>query len=429
MSPPVHRACPAMGEPAVGVEGGAMPGLGNALAKLGAQNAQERSDLNLPASQKKKTKKKASVLAITGDSDASPDPTPDPSPMNKEKEKKEDSRSLSTQDDVEVDWEKQLGRGSEGVVYVGYAPPRNAVPEKGKEKKASKQVAVKVIKGTPGPENPKDDELFVTLQQHRSTTVKIYGELKGSRDKWVVMEHMDYGSVAHLIDKYNRAANRDGSSPVMTQHPEVVQSMAYQCLKAMEWMHDMKFMHRDIKPDNFLVNRKGEVKLADFTTAKQMDRLGQANTYIGTNYYFSPERLAEKPYSEKGDIWGLGLLLLEFMTCKRLFPKNKKLDVFMILSRMEQVPNEIPAELDADATNFLQMMLHPDPDRRFSVKQLLEHRYITSIGLTTDKLGGLGVAHQTMLSFFDMIRELKRSRRLQTRSSSPATPGFPPTAP
>eukprot|EP01063_Lacrimia_lanifica_P001327 TRINITY_DN10658_c0_g1_i4.p1 TRINITY_DN10658_c0_g1~~TRINITY_DN10658_c0_g1_i4.p1 ORF type:complete len:420 (+),score=118.43 TRINITY_DN10658_c0_g1_i4:49-1308(+) len=375
----------------------------------------------------------AKKVTIAGESDARPGPTPNPRPKSclrkKEKKKVQEARALDTQDDVEVDWEKQLGRGSEGVVYVGYAPPRNAVPEKGKEKKASKQVAVKVIKGTPGPENPKDDELFVTLQQHRSTTVKIYGELKGSRDKWVVMEHMDYGSVAHLIDKYNRAANRDGSSPVMTQHPEVVQSMAYQCLKAMEWMHDMKFMHRDIKPDNFLVNRKGEVKLADFTTAKQMDRLGQANTYIGTNYYFSPERLAEKPYSEKGDIWGLGLLLLEFMTCKRLFPKNKKLDVFMILSRMEQVPNEIPAELDADATNFLQMMLHPDPDRRFSVKQLLEHRYITSIGLTTDKLGGLGVAHQTMLSFFDMIRELKRSRRLQTRSSSPATPGFPPTAP
>jgi len=71
-------------------------------------------------------------------------------------------------------------------------------------------------------------------------------------------------------------------------------------------------MHRDIKPDNILVNSKGFVKLTDFGITKQIDAEdGLAGTFVGTMNYMSPERMEGEKYSYEGDIWSLGIVLLE----------------------------------------------------------------------------------------------------------------------
>jgi len=71
-------------------------------------------------------------------------------------------------------------------------------------------------------------------------------------------------------------------------------------------------MHRDIKPDNILVNSKGFVKLTDFGITKQIDAEDElAGTFVGTMNYMSPERMEGEKYSYEGDIWSLGIVLLE----------------------------------------------------------------------------------------------------------------------
>ena len=66
-----------------------------------------------------------------------------------------------------------------------------------------------------------------------------------------------------------------------------------------------------------LVNSKGFVKLTDFGITKQLDEtIGLADSFVGTITYMSPERLEGEKYSFEGDIWSLGIVIVEMMTGK-----------------------------------------------------------------------------------------------------------------
>ena len=85
-----------------------------------------------------------------------------------------------------------------------------------------------------------------------------------------------------------------------------------------------KQLHRDIKPDNILVNKQGFVKLTDFGISIQLDETGQlAKSFVGTLCYMSPERMEGEKYSSKGDIWSLGLVIVEMMAGAFPYPETK----------------------------------------------------------------------------------------------------------
>lgn len=103
-----------------------------------------------------------------------------------------------------------------------------------------------------------------------------------------------------------------------------LRALLCQILSALAYLHDSKTSHRDIKPENIMVARRGPTfcaKLADFGLSKANSIFG---TYCGTEIYMAPEILGRIPYSDKVDVWALGLIALELSTAESI-PKDVSL--------------------------------------------------------------------------------------------------------
>eukprot|EP01063_Lacrimia_lanifica_P024702 TRINITY_DN32566_c0_g1_i1.p1 TRINITY_DN32566_c0_g1~~TRINITY_DN32566_c0_g1_i1.p1 ORF type:complete len:389 (+),score=121.52 TRINITY_DN32566_c0_g1_i1:82-1248(+) len=309
-----------------------------------------------------------------------------------------DERKLRDRNEIVFDPnQKPLGEGAEGQVYLGTVP-----------KLENKPVAVKVMRGcdrnaAPPKEHPKGDNI-----------VKMYSIFydDDKSELWIVMELMDQGSIADLINRHNQLMNLDLQHPIHRTFPKVAAAIAYQCLHGLNTLHKGAFMHRDVKPDNFLMNKKGEVKLADFGNVRVANTVGEAFTFCGTSCYLSPERLRGDPYSSRGDIWGMGILLLELVMCKQIISSALSDQLFDLMSRVETLPGTLRSfGFSEDLLDFLTQALQVDPKKRPSALDLLSHNFIKKT--VPDKSAATSIVRK-------WIRALKARKTIYTAASTAA---------
>ncbi|KAF2320225.1 hypothetical protein GH714_026119 [Hevea brasiliensis] len=151
-------------------------------------------------------------------------------------------------------------------------------------------------------------ELRINLTSQCPYVVKFYESFFNNGDISIVLEYMDGGSLVELLKKSKKI-----TEPYLA-------AICKQVLQGLLYLHHEKhIIHRDLKPSNILINHKGEVKIADFgVSAIMASTSGQANTYVGTYHYMSPERISseisEGSHNYKSDIWSMGIVLLECAT-------------------------------------------------------------------------------------------------------------------
>mmetsp|Transcript_22053 Transcript_22053/g.19618 ORF Transcript_22053/g.19618 Transcript_22053/m.19618 type:complete len:156 (+) Transcript_22053:469-936(+) len=112
-----------------------------------------------------------------------------------------------------------------------------------------------------------------------------------------------------------------GQVPLLPEY--VIGRCAYQLLKALSFLHKERHqIHRDMKPENILVNSFGEFKLTDFGISKQLlNTLNLCKTFVGTLAYMSPERMNSETYTFPSDIWSLGLIVYEMAMGEHCYPE------------------------------------------------------------------------------------------------------------
>ena len=157
----------------------------------------------------------------------------------------------------------------------------------------------------------------------------------------------------------------------------VISGMARQMLLGLSFIHERRFLHRDFKPGNILVNSKGMVKISDLGLCIDLPKGNSlAESFTGTYHYMSPERIEGGRYSYSSDVWGLGMTILACaMGC---YPYNAERGYWALLAAIkdEPVPTPDPSRFSPECRDFIALATKKVPDERSTAADLLQHIFI-----------------------------------------------------
>lgn len=275
---------------------------------------------------------------------------------------------VNASDDLDVF--EEVGRGGFGVVYRGII------------KSTQQEVAIKQI----DLEKDSTDLLEINkeiqiISECRCKQITSYvGSFVKNYKLWVIMEFIDGGSIFELLKP----------GPITDEN--VISYIMEEILNALNYLHNQGKIHRDLKSQNILVSKHGDIKLTDFGVSTQLSsNFSKRNTTVGTPYWMAPEVIVNNNggHSYKADIWSLGCCCYEMFTGKpplqimhppmkalRLISKCQKNQDFVKLINLANL------EVSNDLRDFLSCCFIEDPKSRFSASKLLKHKFITKFSGT-----------------------------------------------
>ncbi len=192
--------------------------------------------------------------------------------------------------------------------------------------------------------------------------VDIYDVAFTGKYKYIVMEYID----GITLKEYMK---RNGTLGL-----EKSLDFTIQILTALQHAHEKGVVHRDIKPQNIMVQANGKLKVTDFGIAQISDRAQHSNgVAMGTVYYISPEQASGKPTTFSSDIYSVGIMLYEMATGKLPFEGDTPLAIAMMqVNQAPQRPSKIAPDIPQGLEQIILRAINKAPKDRFrSAKSML----------------------------------------------------------
>lgn len=201
--------------------------------------------------------------------------------------------------------------------------------------------------------------------------IKYYQTRTTNRSIYIFMEYINNGTLENYI-----------KTTILTK--ETINTIIKQVLSALKYIHSIKIIHRDIKPDNIfvkkLITNELIIKLGDFGLSKILPNsvYTQPINNMGKGHicYRSPESIYSKEYDFKDDIWSAGCVLLEMM-CGMLLPTAITSNCFAVSNTKNEYIDQITEDYDDYDDNLLgivaQKLLDINPSSRASADDALKY--------------------------------------------------------
>lgn len=289
--------------------------------------------------------------------------------------------------------DRVLGEGGMAVVYHG------------QDLLLNREVAIKILR-----DHYATDESFlkrferegqIAAGMSHPSVVNVYDVGHDGEFHYIVMEFVRGPNLKELIYKHG-PFSVDGAVFIISQ-----------VASALDYAHQRGLVHRDIKPQNILVNREGNAKVVDFGIAKGMrdPSLTEAGTGMGTVHYVSPEQARGESVGPPSDLYSTGVVLFEMLT--KTLPFDAETPVGIAMKHLQAVPPAassinpaIPPQIDA----IVARALAKDPSERYPTGAALE----------------TALRHWDDPHFQPLILPQATQTRIVTVPGGPETPTLPP---
>jgi serine/threonine protein kinase len=289
--------------------------------------------------------------------------------------------------------DKLLGEGTYGKVY------------KARSHKSGELVAMKQMKlggEEEGVPSTAIREIALLKELSHTNVVKLLDVFCSAAKLVLVFEFLDQD-----LKKYMKALK-------MPLPPATIKNLAFQLCRGVEFCHANRILHRDIKPQNLLVDNRLRLKIADFGLARAYSVPVPKYTHeVVTVWYRAPEiLLGSAIYSVPVDLWSVGCVLAEMATGAPLFAGDSEIDtIFKIFQKLgtpteadwpglSELPDFKPsfpkwpargwesigntaAQVGPDGIDLLRKLTCYDPKRRWSARKAMGHPYFQDVDRST----------------------------------------------
>ena len=278
---------------------------------------------------------------------------------------------------------KSIGKGAFGEVFL---TTKRGTQQQFATKKVQKSVVLqeKVKKYF-------NNEIFILRNVNHPNIIKLYEIKQTLNNFYLVFDLCNGGGLSNCLEKYMK---NNGNKP-FTQ--EIVQHIMRQLVSGLQYLHNNKILHRDLKSDNVLVNFEKEedkknfdllkcvVKIIDFGFARYLENDTLAQSVLGSPINMDPQILMKMRkidnnqsfgYDQKADIWSLGTICYEILIGTPPFDATSYEELTSKIQRGNyKIPNNL--QLSVEAVSFLNAMLQYDPKQRLDINQLAKHKFLT----------------------------------------------------
>jgi calcium-dependent protein kinase len=293
---------------------------------------------------------------------------------------------------------KKIGGGTYGIVFLSL------------NKRTKEKVAIKAMKKlkkdnkTLNEDILKEIEMLKTLDHQN--IINIFEFYEGDYNFYIVTEYCQSGNLLDKINKTNLQISESRTSVII-----------FQILSAINYCHQRNIIHRDLKPENIMLDNNSTngypyVKLIDFGTAKFRETEYE-NQLIGSPYFIAPE-VIDKKYTNKCDVWSIGVILYFLISRKKPFTGFSFKEIFNSIKEDEINLKTSPFNsVSEELKDLIKKLLTKNPNERISADEALQHKWFIK-NKTKEKLSELN--SKDLNNLLDNIKNYYPNNFLQQSS-------------
>ena len=293
-----------------------------------------------------------------------------------------------------------VGKGGSACVY------------KAKDVILDREVALKILED--------DKNEYRINSRSFETEVKAIARLSHPNIVNVFDISMD-GSVKYIVMEYVEGITLSA----YLRHKKVLPanealSCARQVLRALKEAHEKGIVHRDIKPQNIMIMKNGQIKVADFGIARLPDKdsFAMDDRSIGTVHYISPEQARGNSVDARSDLYSLAIVLYEMLTGTRPFEAPSSSDVIMMqVTDTPTHPSEINPEISKELDFIIMRALSKRPENRYeSALDMLRALERVTLG---ERIEEEKPRRKSFLSFLKAEKKAEEEPKKKSEARSP----------